>query len=134
MITRAITWLFAPPEEPRQWWQVIAWWELRRIPYNLIVGGVGFISLLLFYLFISLAQGVESGIDAIEPLALLIAPILLNMAFTAGWLGELFLRIAWQVQSPIIATAFLKLGLSFSLLVAILPSVIWSCIWIARSL
>ncbi|MFM7816915.1 MAG: hypothetical protein ACKPGI_08100, partial [Verrucomicrobiota bacterium] len=25
-------------------WEILAWWELRRIPYNLVVGGVGVVS------------------------------------------------------------------------------------------
>jgi hypothetical protein len=71
----AINWLFAVPEEPRPWWKIIIWWEVRRIPYNLIVGSVGFISLLLFFLFINLAHELKPGEDAVEPMALFINEI-----------------------------------------------------------
>ena len=125
MITKALRWLFSTPEESRPWWKVIAWWELRRIPCNLIVGCVGFVSLLLFFLFISLAHELKPGEDAIEPMALFMAPILFNIAYTGGWVAELFLRIVWRERAPVIASAFFKLGLSLSLCIAVSPSVIW---------
>ena len=47
--------------------------EFRRVPYNLIVGVIGAISLLLFFLFISLAHKLKPGYqDAVEPMALLV--------------------------------------------------------------
>ena len=80
MIKRFYDWFLGVSEQPQTWLAIIGWWELRRIPYNLIVGGVGFISLLLFFLFINLAHELQPGEDAIEPLALLAAPVLLNIA------------------------------------------------------
>ncbi len=39
------------PDHQRTWWQIIGWWELRRLPYNLIVGLGGTLGLLLFVWF-----------------------------------------------------------------------------------
>src|SRR3989454_9378633 len=36
------------PDHQRTWWQIMAWWELRRLPYNLMVGLGGTLGLLLF--------------------------------------------------------------------------------------
>jgi hypothetical protein len=33
--------LFRRARPPERSWDVIAWWESRRIPYNLIVGATG---------------------------------------------------------------------------------------------
>jgi len=99
-IKRCFNWLFLTPEEPRHWAQVIGWWELRRIPYNLIVGILGIISFLLYVVFLDWAHELKPGEDAIEPLALLAAPFIINICYTAGWSAELFLRIVWREKSP----------------------------------
>ena len=134
MIKEAFKWLVSTPQELRPWWKVIVWWELRRIPVNILVGCVGFISLLGFFLFITLAHELKPGEDAVEPLVLLATPILFNIGYTAGWIAELFLRIVWKERNPVIASALLKLGLSGSLFCALMPSVVWFVIWITRSI
>jgi len=134
MIAKAFRGLISAPPEPRAWWKVIAWWELRRIPCNIIVGGIGLICLLLFFLFIHLAHALQPGEDAIEPMVLFAAPILFNIAYTGGWIAELFLRIVSRERNSIIASTLLKLGLSFSLFIAILPAAIWFFIWVIGSI
>ena len=34
------------PDHQRTWWQIMAWWELRRLPYNLMVALGGTLGLL----------------------------------------------------------------------------------------
>jgi len=130
---RFFNWYFATPKEPRPWYEVIWWWEVRRIPYNLVVGFVGFIGLLLFFLFIALAHELKPGEDAVEPLALMAAPFAINIAYTAGWMAELLLRIVWRERSAILGPSLLKLGLSFSLVIELLPAIVWCIIWLVRS-
>jgi hypothetical protein len=134
MIKKCYNWLFAIPDGPRSWTGIIGWWELRRIPYNLIVGFLGLISLFFFFLFIHLAHELEPGEDAVEPIALLAAPFIINIAYTFGWLGELFLYFIWRQRSNVIGPVLYQLGLTFSIAVIFLPSVIWLLIWIVRSM
>ena len=54
--SRFIGYLFRLPDRDRKVWQVIAWWEIRRIPYNLIMALVGGASMLCLF-----------GIDALPP-------------------------------------------------------------------
>ena len=128
----ALSWLFARPALPRKWWQVIVWWELRRIPYNVIVGIAGVISLVLFYVFITASGGLKPGEDAVEPLALVLAPILVNVAYTAGWVFEIAL-ILLDRRDVGVGPALYKLGLAFSLCAVAVPSVFWGVIWLARA-
>ena len=59
----------------RKWWEIILWWEIRRIPFNLIMY---FIGLLSFYIcFVTI------------PLVYLIIGLLLNIIYTLGWIIEL---------------------------------------------
>jgi hypothetical protein len=53
MSARPIAWLFAPHAGNSSAFDIVAWWELRRVPFNLIVGSIGGCSLALFFLFIS---------------------------------------------------------------------------------
>lgn len=59
----------------RRWYEVILWWEFRRIPYNIIMYFVGYLS---FYI----------GFVTI-PLVYLVIGLALNIIYTLGWIVEL---------------------------------------------
>jgi len=127
------TWFFSRPSEPLSRLGIVAWWEIRRVPYNLIVGIIGFVSLLLFFLFISLAHELKPGEDAVEPMALFIAPIAINICYTAGWIVELILNVIRRKGAPPAGPVLMKPGVGFSVFMALLPSAIWFVIWVVRT-
>jgi len=100
--------------EPRAWYQVILWWELRRIPYNLIMAAVGLLSMAIMAVSI--------------PLIYVLMAVGLNVLYTGGWMVELLGRgltkhptwrtrfgpYAWLVY--LILSALVPLGFSASLL------------------
>ena len=59
----------------RKWYIVILWWELLRIPYNLFMYGIGYLSFYISYVTI--------------PLVYLLIGIFLNVFYTGGWIYEL---------------------------------------------
>lgn len=59
----------------RKWWKIILWWEIRRIPYNIIMYLVGLLSFCICFVTI--------------PLVYLIIGVLLNIVYTLGWIVEL---------------------------------------------
>lgn len=124
-----VNWFFSRDNEDPSAAQVIAWWELRRVPYNLIVGGFGLVSLLLFFFFVTVSHRLAPGEDAIEPLALFAAPIIINIACTAGWVVELIGRRIMR-ESWFAGPALLMAGVLFSLAVIALPTVVWFFIWL----
>jgi len=128
-IRRAWQWLFLVPDKPLSVGGIIAWWELRRIPYNLIVAAVGIPSLLLFYTFILASGTLASGEDAVEPLTLIIAPIIANICYTLGWMVEIpcsfLFRLLIHDRVRVIGPALFALGLVLSLLVVIFPAAFW---------
>lgn len=126
-------WLVRPPEK-QSWLYIIKWWELRRIPYNLIVGLMGIVSLGLFFLFINLAHELKPGEDAVEPVALMFAPIAINVLYTGGWITELFLRIICRWTSSYIGPVLFGIGILFSICAIFFPSALWFVIWIVRAL
>ena len=117
--------MFSVPPEPRSLLGVIGWWELRRVPYNVIVGSVGLCSLVLFFLFITQSGVLQPGEDAEEPMAIILAPFLINICYTGGWIVEIVSRFVLRERVERLGPLLLKLGLCLSLVVALLPSVYW---------
>src|SRR5258708_36117381 len=88
--------------------RVPAWWELRRIPFNVIVGTYGVVCLLAFFWAIGTSGRLEPGEDAVEPLALLAAPFAINVLYTLGWLVEVPARLANHRLPTRFGTVLLK--------------------------
>ena len=120
-----IRWLFAAPPEPVTTLRVIGWWELRRIPFNVIVGGFGILAFIVFADSIYSAGVLQPGEDAVEPFVLLLTPVAANICYTAGWLVDAPLRFVYPSLRAGFTLFLFRLGLSFSLLVISLPAVIW---------
>ncbi len=122
---RLLRWLFAAPPEPVTALRVVGWWELRRIPFNFVIGGFGIFAFVIFSISIYSAGVLQPGEDAVEPFALLLAPIVANLCYTAGWLVDAPLRWIRPSLSPRFTPLLFRLGLGFSLFVISLPAVIW---------
>ncbi len=61
----------------RKWYHIIGWWEIRRIPYNIFMMVVGYLSFYIAYISI--------------PLIYLLIGLGLNLLYTSGWLFEIML-------------------------------------------
>lgn len=137
-VARFLAWAFDPLPVRAPWWKVLGWWELRRIPFNIAVGSCGVLCLAVFFVAIWASGHLKPGEDAIEPIALLAAPLALNVGYSLGFLAELALR-RWAPTigfHPRLSTSLLKLGLAFSITMAALPAVIWTVVavggWLMR--
>jgi hypothetical protein len=125
VIKLAWHWFFTVQEVDRGIWRIILWWELRRIPYNIMVGILGIPCFAIFMFSILYAGNLSPGEDAVEPLATIFAPIALNIAYCAGAVAEITLHYLWRVRSSLTAPSLLKLGITFSILITIFPAVFW---------
>ncbi len=120
-----LTWLFSIPPGKRSFLSVIGWWEARRIPYNLIVGTVAVGSLGVFFVSISTSGRLQPGEDAIEPLALIAAPFIINVLYTTGWLLEVVVNLLSPRGSGASGLRLFKVGLGFSIAVVSIPGLFW---------
>jgi hypothetical protein len=120
------------PEIPRTPLSVVGWWERRRLAYNLLIGCVGLASFVVFASIVSLPGMIPPGEDAYEPIFLFFAPVLANIAYTAGWGVELVLY-PWSRRRPL-APWLMRAGLCFSLLLVAAPALVWLGILAARVL
>jgi len=72
-------------------WQIVRWWEIRRIAYNGILFAIGIASILAMEWL--MGKVIPVGEDAIEPFAMAIGVvaygIVANLCYTAGWVLEL---------------------------------------------
>ena len=111
-------------------WQVIGWWEARRIPFNMIVGVAGAISgaaVLCIGLVGELVFGVPFGLP--DPPIFAVAAVVLyalgaNVCFAGGWMAELIVRRTWPDESDRFGTLSFTLGLVFAVVVTLLPPVV----------
>ena len=111
-------------------WQVIGWWEARRIPFNLIVGAAGTVSaaaILGIGVVGELAFGIPFGLP--DPPIFAVAAVVVyalgaNVCFAGGWIAELIVRRAWPDESDRFGTLSFTLGLVFAVVVTLLPPVL----------
>lgn len=89
----------------RKWYEIILWWELRRIPYNVAMYFIGLLSFYISYVTI--------------PLVYLIIGLLLNIFYTFGWITELLFghKMTEKQQMEFSGVAFLIFLVSSVLLV-----------------
>jgi len=124
------TWLFSPSEDSPSSLEVIKWWEVRRLSYNVFMLCIGIISLLWFFTAIN-AAGLPPGEDAVEPLGLFFGvplfAIMANVCYTGGWMLELTIRQSRQVSKQF-GPKLLKFGMAFSFCIVSFPAIIWTII------
>ena len=130
LVRRWWSWMVSRTGEVTSLWSVIGWWERRRPSYNLFLAAVGVPSLLVFFLAISAAHELQPGEDAVEPMALFAAPVLANIAYTAGWIVEA--ALLWRPSTQPRGPRLMRLGLLFSLFVILLPAVAWTVVALVR--
>jgi len=86
----AVDWLFDGGHSTGRKSDAIRWWEVRRVPYNLIVGFVGLASIVVMEIVGEMI--VHAGEDFEEPLGLLLGVFMMiviaNVAYTFGWILE----------------------------------------------
>lgn len=124
-IRHTMQWLFMAPADPVTPGRIVGWWERRRIPFNIIIGIIGFLSLLLFTTCIESAGVLQPGEDAVEPAAILVVPLAANAAYTGGWLFDAPLRLIRPQISPRFTPRLFRLGLLFSVFVVTFPALLW---------
>jgi hypothetical protein len=122
---RFAAWLFASPLIPTSIWRVIGWWEVRRIPFNIVIGVYGVLCLLIFFWAILTSGELRPGEDAVEPIALIFAPLGINVLYTLGWLVEVPARLIQPSLSPRFGPFLLMAGLGLGLFLISLPAAFW---------
>ena len=128
-LMKATNWLFTGGQATGSRSEAIRWWEVRRIPYNLIVGVVGITSIVVMDI---IAERIlPPGDDLVEPLVLLLGIALFcltaNVVYTFGWILEIHLPNGEPEKHQAYRCKNFKRGLKWSCACATLP--IWLSLW-----
>ncbi len=118
-------WLFSSPTGQDSPGAIFVWWEQRRVSFNLIIGTYGIVCLLVFFVAITTSNHLPPGDDTVEPLALMAAPLIINLLYTLGWIAEMTCRSIEPRVSPQFGPRLLKLGLGLGLFLSTLPAAYW---------
>ena len=125
LIRLILAWrLFARPQEAAGAWDIIKWWELRRIPYNAIVGATGVFTLLLIFAAVAIREqvsGVNGGSFFLLPFLVIAYAFAANVCYTGGWVVEIVVRKIWGERAGAFGEISFALGLVFSVLLTLVP-------------
>jgi hypothetical protein len=112
--------------------QIVAWWEARRVVFNACVGSAGVVSLVLLIAMALLSERLIGDSFVLpDPPGFMVIGIALyaiaaNVAYTGGWVAELFVRRAWPTEAPSLATAAFSAGMVASVLLTLLIGFVFS--------
>lgn len=121
---------FRRNEESLSPWQVVTWWEGRRIFYNLSVGATGIISIALCFLSALVGEtflGVPIGLPdppIFAVFAVIAYGIIANVCYTGGWIAEIIVGKVWENQGKHFGKISFALGVVFSILLTLLPGIL----------
>jgi hypothetical protein len=111
-------------------WQTISWWEVRRVPYNLLVGAAGLLTCA-----VCLVTGLLCEHFLGDPIGIPNPPIfaffavaaygiMANLCYTGGWAAELLVQRIWPEEGKAFGRISFFLGLTFSILLTLVPGVL----------
>jgi hypothetical protein len=112
-------------------WDAIAWWEIRRVPFNLLILSVGLVSGAI----VAFAGSRLSGPDANfgNPLIVIILyAIAANLCYTPGWITEILWSWGDTAQTERMRGKVFRVGLIFSASLTLLPAIALPLIWAAQ--
>ncbi len=135
--------LFRRPEPFTSPGQLILWWELRRIPYNLIVGFTGVVTCISSVLLIVLPEAaaqhkavseVQLGSPFLGVISILVYGVAANVCYTAGWSTELLVKLVWGDRAKAYGEIVFTLGLLFSVGLTLLPLLVVLGLMVVKAL
>jgi hypothetical protein len=119
-MTDLATFLFPAPA-PRTAGGILRWWEARRLPYNLIVGGAGLVTLGV----VGVATLILPGDPGFPPIGPVVAfGVLANLFYLLGPAVEIAAHKLWGRTLLPVGPALFRMGLTFSVGLALFPSLL----------
>ena len=130
--------LFRREEHVRGPWQIIGWWEARRIPYNSFVGATGILtglSMLGCALVAERLLGEPVGWPdppIVALLGVLAYGFMANVCYTGGWVSELLALEVWGEGARGFGPIAFLFGFVFSICLTLVPAAIVAMLVVMR--
>ena len=131
----AITEFLFPAPARRSAGSIVGWWESRRLKYNLIVGGAGVVSLAVVRLITLLPPAVHpfpAPFLQIVARPILVFAVLANVCYTLGPTVEVAAEKLWGRKVLPLGPSLFRMGLTFSVGLAFLPTLLIVFDWVFR--
>jgi hypothetical protein len=112
--------LFPAPAE-RSVGGILKWWEGRRLQYNVFVGSAGLVTLGVFRVFTWIISE-----DMVPWQAVVVFGVAANVCYLLGPTVELLMDRLWGRKLLPVGPALYRMGLTFSVGLALLPALIFS--------
>lgn len=125
----ALTEFLFPAPAPRSVGKIILWWERRRLAYNVAVGAAGLVSLGAVTVVASFMEGTLTIVPW-QPIVVFGA--LANVFYTLGAGIEVLALWVWGRSVLPVGPALYRMGLTFSVGLALLPTLIVTLVLVAR--
>jgi hypothetical protein len=114
-------------------WDAIVWWEIRRIPFNLLILIVGLVSGFTFALVGTHVLSPDQ--DFGKPfIGMVLYAVGANLCYTLGWITELLWAWGNTAQTEAIRPKVFRAGLIFSVTLTLLPAIVISLAWAVQRL
>lgn len=117
----ALTEFLYPAPAERRATKIIAWWERRRLAYNLAVGAAGALSLAV----VSVVGSLVSGALTAPPWQPIVAfGVLANVCYLLGPFVEIVAMKLWGRALLPVGPGLYRIGLTFSVGLALFPTLL----------
>ena len=123
--------LYPEPAE-RRTGAIIRWWESRRLPYNLIIGGVGAVSLGIVALVAALPPG--GDFIGFPLIGIAIYAAFANVCYSLGPAVELALEKIWGGKLLPTGPLLFRAGLTFAVGLTLFPILLITIGYVLRIL
>ena len=132
-MTQLAEFLFPAPAERRPG-AIWKWWEKRRLAYNVWVGGAGLVTVGVGIALNLLTPGAQVALSELGFIWIPIAIFggLANVFYTSGAVIEMVVNKIWGREILPVGPALYRMGLTFSVGLALFPALIMLIAWVVR--
>ena len=108
---------------------IVRWWESRRLAFNVLVGGAGLVSLGIMNL-VTLLPGIPplGG----QWIGVAVFGVMANVCYLLGPTAEIAVQKLWGDKLLPVGPSLFRMGLTFSVGLALFPALLVSLIAVAR--
>lgn len=100
---------------------VIAWWETRRLPFNVAIGATGVFTYAAVQLILLMPPRPMPIPFAASLVTAFVYGVLANVCYTGGWMAELWLRKSLGRDTETVGPTLFRYGFAFSAGLTLFP-------------